>query len=160
MLSCKKVDKERRTAGKMLRRALRLAAIIVVIVVLGYLIGSFTLQPEVPLLLKSGFVVANLRIQPPEVEPNEVVSITVSVYNTHDTWGIYSLVLYINDVKETEGQVMVSAASTQDITFSVMREEPGSYAVFINGLSGSFTVVPAEEAEVTKEVTINPKKGV
>ncbi len=123
-------------------RRFRLVVIVVMSLFAGYLIGNFmpeAVTPKPP--LASGFLVANLSIKPEEVRPNEIVNITVSVANTHDTWGIYSLVLYINDVKETEGQVMVGPSSTQNITFSVMRQELGSYFVFINGLIGSFTVV-------------------
>jgi len=64
----------------------------------------------------------------------------MSVANTHDTWGIYSLVLKINGVKEAEEQATLNASSSQDVSFSVAKEEPGRYSVFINGLSGSFIV--------------------
>ena len=123
-------------------RAFRLLGIVVVAVFLGYLIGSNGMQPEAvtPPPPASGFVVANLAIQPAEVQSNEIVTITVSVANTHDTWGIYSLVLKINGVKEAEKQANVDAGSSQDVSFSVRKENPGSYSVFINGLSGSFTV--------------------
>lgn len=129
-------------------RALGLLAIIVVSVFGGYLIRDL-MQPEAPSPpLGSGFLVANLSIQPTEVPPNEIVNITVSVANTHDTWGLYSLVLTIDGVKEAEGQVMVGAGSIHDLSFRVTREEPGSYTVFVNGLSGSFTVVaPAPRSE-------------
>ena len=122
-------------------RALRLVAIVVVSVFLGYLIGCT--QPEVasPPQSGSGFLVTNLSIQPEEVQPNQVVTITVSVANTHDTWGIYSLVLKINGVEEVQKQATVDAGSNQDVSFSLTRENPGSYSVFINGLSGGFTVV-------------------
>ena len=126
-------------------RAFRLMGIVVVSVFLGYLIGSNGMQPEVVTISSppaSGFLVANLSIQPAEAQPNEIVTITVSVGNTHDTWGIYSLVLKINGVREAEKQATVDAGSIQDVSFSLTREEPGSYAVFINGLSGSFTVAP------------------
>ncbi len=122
-------------------RVLRLLGIVVVSVFAGYLICDFV-HPEAPINLPaSGFVVANLSIKPEKVRPNEVVTITVSVTNTHDTWGLYSLVLWIDDVKEDEGQVMVGAGNTETITFCVTRQKPGKYTVFINGLSGSFTVV-------------------
>ncbi|MFC1915830.1 hypothetical protein ACFLW4_03965 [Chloroflexota bacterium] len=90
---------------------------------------------------RSPFLVTDLSIQPAEVQPNEIVTITVSVANTHNTWGICSLVLKINGVKEAEKQANVDAGSSQDVSFSVTREDPDSYTVFINGLSGSFTVV-------------------
>jgi len=119
---------------------LRLVGIVVVSVFLGYLIGSNGMVPlRSP--ASSPFVVSDLSIQPTEVQPKEAVTITVSVANTHDTWGIYSLVLKINGVKEAEKQATVDAGSSQDVSFNVTREEPGSYTVFINGLSGSFVVV-------------------
>ena len=94
-----------------------------------------------PKVVGSGFLVTDLSIQPAEVQPNEIVTVTVSVTNTHNTWGIYSLVLMINGVKEAEKQANVDAGGTEDVSFSVRREVPGHYSVFINGLSGSFTVV-------------------
>ena len=124
-------------------RLFRLLAIVLVSVFLGYLIGINSMQPEAatpPSPPASGFLVENLSIQPAEVQPNEMVTVTVSVANTHDTWGIYSLVLEINGVKEAEKQATVDAGGSQDVTFSVTRGEPGRYSVFINGLSGRFTV--------------------
>ena len=118
--------------------------IVVASLFLGYLIGSNGMQPGAVTPLPppaSGFLVANLSIQPAEVQLNEIATITVSVANTHDTWGIYSLVLRINGIKEAEKQATVDAGSSQDVSFSVTREDPGSYTVFINGLSGSFIVV-------------------
>ena len=109
--------------------------VVAVSVFVAYLVGC-TGPPAL-----SPFLVSNLSIQPAEVQPNELVTITVSVANTHDTWGIYSLVLKINGVKEAEKQATIDAGSSQDVSFSVTRERPSRYAVFINGLSGSFTVV-------------------
>ena len=119
----------------MLRRALTLLGLALVLI--GSLIaGGCTESPA-----QSPFLVKNISIQPAEIQPNEVVTITVSVTNTHDTWGIYSLVLNINGVREEEKQANVDASGTQDVSFSVTRENPGRYTVFINGLSGSFIVV-------------------
>ncbi len=123
-------------------RGLRLLGIVAVSVFLGYLIGSNGPGVDAPLRLPaaSPFVVSNLSIQPPEVRPNETVTITVSVTNTHHTWGIYSLVLKINGVKEAEKQANVDAGSTQNVSFIVSKKNSSRYSVFINGLSSSFTV--------------------
>jgi len=123
-------------------RALRLSVIVVVSVYVGYLTGCDGLgvtsppDPEV----QSPFVVADLSIQPAEAQPNETVNITVSVTNTYHTWGIYSLVLKIDGVKEAEKQAEVSAGTTEEVNFAITRERPGRYSVFINGLSGTFRV--------------------
>ncbi len=124
-------------------RVFRLLGIVVVSVFLGYLIGSnglggWTPPPSSAL---SPFLVSSLSIQPAKARPNEIVTITVSVANKHDTWGIYSLALKINGVTEDEKQATIDAGGSQDVSFSVMREDSGSYTVFVNGLSGSFIVV-------------------
>jgi len=126
-------------------RTFRLVAIVVVSVFLGYLIGSSGMISGVVMPLRSPasspFVVSGLTIQPAEVRPDETVTITVTVANTHHTWGIYSLVLKINGLIEAEDQANVDAGSSQEVSFNVTRKDLGKYRVFINGLSGSFEVV-------------------
>ena len=118
-----------------LRRVLSLSGLVLV------LIGSLIAVGCTESPAQSPFRVENLSIQPAEVHPNEVVTITISVTNKHDTWGIYSLVLKINGVKEAESQANVDAGGTENVSFEVTRKDPGRYSVFINGLSGSFAVV-------------------
>ena len=120
----------------MLSRVLTSLGLVLVFMVLVALIGGCVEhQAQSPLLVK------NLTIQPAEVQPNEVVTITVSVTNTYDTWGIYGLVLKINGIKEAEKQANIDAGGSRDVNFSVVRKESGKHTVFINGLSGSFAVV-------------------
>jgi hypothetical protein len=103
---------------------------------------STTITPPAP----AAFSVSNLLIQPAEVQPNDVVNITLSVANTGGTEGSYTVVLKINGVKEAEKSVTVAPGSSGSVAFSVTREEAGSYSVVVDGLSGSFTVVvPAGE---------------
>ena len=89
---------------------------------------------------------ANLSIQPAEVQPNETVAITVSVANTGGTEGSYIAVLKINGVKEVEKSITIAAGGSEIVTFSVTREEAGSYSVVVDRLSGSFTVIAAPPA--------------
>ena len=134
----------------MQKRKVAVALLLTVIMaVLFFVPGLFTdTSPKIegpggfiePKVGGSGFLVTDLSIQPAKVQPNELVTITVSVTNTHDTWGIYSLVLQINGIREAEQQADVDAGGTQDVSFSVTRENPGQYRVFINGLSGTFSV--------------------
>ena len=98
------------------------------------IIGAIT--PPAP----AAFSVSNLTIQPAEVEPNEAVTIIVSVANTGGTEGSYTVVLKINGVKEEEKSITVAAGSSEDVSFSVTRDEADSYNVVADGLSGSFTV--------------------
>jgi len=122
-------------------RVLRLLGLVLVSVFLGYLIGSNQGLGLGTPSASSPFVVSHLSIEPAVVPPSEAVTITVSVANRHHTWGAYSLVLKINGVREAEAQANVDAGGRRDVSFVVTREVPGRYAVFVNGLSGSFTVV-------------------
>ena len=126
-----------RDHGAMPHRFLMFLALILVSVVPISLFGGSCVESQI----QSPFLVKNLSIQPTKAQPNEVITITVSVTNTHHSWGIYSLVLKINGVEEAHKQANVDAGDTRDVSFSVTREKPGKYAVFINGLSSSFSVV-------------------
>jgi parallel beta-helix repeat protein len=92
------------------------------------------------------FSASNLSIQPLEVQPKEVVTITLSVANTGDTEGSYNVVLKINGIKEAEKSITVASGESQDVSFSVTKEEAGSYNVTVEGLSGSFTVAAPSAA--------------
>lgn len=123
-------------------RALRLAIIIAASIFLGYLLGTMQAGNGIsgpP--AQSPFLVSDLSIQPTEARPNELVTVTVTVTNRHHTWGIYSLVLQIDGERAEQKQANVDAGDSQDVSFSVIRKDLGRYRVFINGLSGSFTVV-------------------
>lgn len=115
---------------------------VMVVVHLGYLVGcsgSGVVSPTV-MENQSPFTVSHLCIQPAEALPNESVNITVSVTNNHNAWGIYSLLLKIDSIREVQKQAEVSAGTTEKVSFTVTRGRPGKYSVFINGLSGTFRV--------------------
>lgn len=102
----------------------------------------------------AAFSISNLSVQPVEVQPKETVTIAVSVANTGGTEGSYGVILKINGVKEAEKGVTIAAGSSQDISFTVSKEEAASYSVTVDGLSSSFTVVapPAPAAPEDEEV--------
>ena len=103
--------------------------------------GSFTVVPVVVPPEPAAFSVSSLSVLPAEVEPGEAVTIAVSVANTGGESGSYTVVLKIDGVKEAEETITVAAGESQDVSFSMTREEADTYAVAVDGLSGSFTVV-------------------
>ncbi|MBA7641139.1 hypothetical protein ES703_48812 [subsurface metagenome] len=113
----------------------------------------------------AAFTVSSLAVSPGEVAPSEEVNISVLVANTGDESGSYTVVLKIDGVKEAEERVTVAAGSSQTVSFSVTKEEAGSYSVDVSGLTGSFTVkeevvppvVPVVPAAFTiSSLTISP----
>jgi len=99
-------------------------------------------EEEVVLPAPAAFSVSHLSISRLEVEPGESLTITVLVANTGGESGSYTVVLKIDGIKEAEETVTIAAGESLDVSFSVTKEEAGSYTVTVDGLSGSFTVVP------------------
>jgi len=88
----------------------------------------------------AAFKVSGLSIQPAQVKPKETVTITLSVANTGGMQGSYNVVLMINGVKEAEKSITIPAGSSQSVSFSVTKEQAGSYSVTVDGLTGNFTI--------------------
>jgi len=104
--------------------------------------GSFTVAPVVVPPEPAAFSVSYLSVSPRlEAEPGEPVTITVLVANAGGESGSYTVVLKIDGVKEAEETVTVAAGDSQEVSFTVTKEEAGSYTVAVDGLSGSFAVV-------------------
>jgi len=105
-------------------------------------IGRIFTPPTPPAVPEpAAFTTSGLMVSPSEVNVGETVTITVSVANTGGTEGTYATILNINGVKEAEKSVTVDAGDSKIVTFSVTKQEPGSYSVAVDGLSASFTVV-------------------
>ena len=112
--------------------------------------------PPPPPPAPAAFSLTGLSVTPVEVLTGEAVTITVPVANTGGTEGSYTVVLKINGVKEAEKSVTIAAGSSEMVTFSVTREEIGSYTVTVDGLSASFAVVVVEEVEEVPAVPAKP----
>jgi hypothetical protein len=103
-----------------------------------------TVIPPAP----AAFSASNLSIQPAEIQPDETVTISVSVANTGGMEGSYNVVLMINGVTEAEESVTIAAGDSQSVSFSITKEDAGSYSVAVDGLSGSFVIVAPVPPEV------------
>jgi len=120
--------------------------------------------PPPPAPKPAAFSVSNLNVSPAKVETKETVTVTVYVANTGGTEGSYTVVLKINEVKEAEKSVTVTAGSSTQVAFRVSRETAGSYTIDVDGLSASFTVTappappttPVEKEEVPEVPAPSP----
>jgi len=118
--------------------------------------GSFTVIPVVAPPAPAAFSVSRLSFQPAEVEAATAVTIAVLVSNTGGTEGSYTVVLKVNGVKEAEKTVTIAAGDSQEVSFSLTRDEPGTYNVSVDGLSGGFTVIVVTPLPEEEEVPTKP----
>jgi hypothetical protein len=92
----------------------------------------------------ASFSVSNLSIEPAEIAPNEMVTVSVSVANTGGTQGTHNVVFNVDGAQEATESVTLSPSGSETITFDVSRGDVGTYAVSIGNLSGSFDVMPID----------------
>ena len=93
------------------------------------------------------FVLSNLEVNPAEVEPGEEVTVTIEVKNIGGREGSHTVNLLINNVLEETREVTFAPKAVKTVVFTVTGDEPGSYSVAVDGLSGSFTVAVAPPAK-------------
>jgi len=112
------------------------------------IIGAVTPPPAV-------FTVSSLSISPATVNIGETVTISLVVTNTGGKSGSYIVTLDINRVKEADETVTVAAGDSQEVSFSVTKEDAGIYSVAVAELTGSFTVV-APAAFSVSDLSLQP----
>jgi hypothetical protein len=100
--------------------------------------GSVT--PQNPAQM-ANIIVQSAAIATPKVAPGEKVDITASVANRGNSNGDTKVTLYVNG-QEVESQgITLSSGQTAPLHFYVSRNEPGTYSVYVSGVSaGNFTV--------------------
>jgi len=103
------------------------------------------------------FKVSDLIISPAEVNPGRVVTISCQVTNTGAEAGDYTLRLGGDFVAEQS--VTLEPGESKTVSFEVTPVAAKSYAVSVDGLSGTFQVVTAPVADIRLEnLTIYPRE--
>lgn len=96
----------------------------------------------------SRFEVVSLDVTPSKVMAGETVTITAEVTNTGGSEGTFTATLTVEGLEAATKNVTVTPGSTEVVTFSLMKEEAGTYETGIGELSSTFTVVEVEEVEL------------
>jgi len=112
---------------------------------LAVFVCEITLPPAI-------FEYSALNISPSRVNSGEVVTISILVANTGGEPGRRAVTLEINGKVEATKNVILAAGTSKPISFTAIKNTPGTYSVGVNGLIGSFMVkekpvppiVPAE----------------
>ena len=94
------------------------------------------------------FTVSDLTVSPSTVNVGQQVNVSVTVTNTGDLQGTYTVTLTVGRTKAGTKQVTLAGGASETVTFNVSRSTAGTSAVSVGGQSGSFTVrqalVPAK----------------
>jgi hypothetical protein len=90
------------------------------------------------------FKVSDLSATPAEVKPGETVVIRVLVANSGQLPGIYRVALRVADDTMEIQEVPLNGGASREVVFSLAEDKAGVYAVAVNGLSSSFTVIDTE----------------
>jgi len=87
------------------------------------------------------FKLSELAINPAQTEVGEPVTISAIVQNTGELEGSYTLALKINGEIEQSKETTLAAGESRQVSFTVIKDDPGTYAVAVDGLTGEFIVL-------------------
>jgi len=113
----------------------------------------------------ANFAVSDLVISPAEIYAGETSTVSVTVTNTGDLSGTYSVVLKVDGVVLETEQVTLEGHDSRTVDFSVSSNTPGTFTIGIGSLSGVLNVIeptptpaPAQtqEPSPTQEITPSP----
>jgi len=105
--------------------------------------GVNTLNLTNPSLVMSNIVVQSATIAATKISPGEKIDISASVVNKGGSNGTSKVTLYIDGQEAESKGITLSSGEATQVHFSVSRNDPGTYTVYVNGVSaGNFAVDP------------------
>ncbi len=87
------------------------------------------------------FLLGSPQVQPAQVAPGGPVTVRINVSNAGDQRGSREIELLVNGVAEQRKTLALDGLTSQVVTFTVTKDQPGSYAITVDGQSSGFTVV-------------------
>jgi hypothetical protein len=97
------------------------------------------------------FETVSLEITPPEIQATETATVVATVRNVGGSEGVYNATLAVDGAEIEKKSVTVGPGASGQVTFSVMKDEAGTYEIAVGKLSSSLTVKPkliAKEVEL------------
>jgi hypothetical protein len=102
--------------------------------------GLTAATPQSPVIQPTVYV-KSASLSATKVAPGTVITVTADVVNTSTVNGSSSIKVYVNGELENSRGVTVNSGSNTPVIFTVSRNEPGTYSVYVGGKqAGSFTV--------------------
>ncbi|MFZ7136926.1 MAG: Ig-like domain-containing protein [archaeon] len=91
------------------------------------------------------FEVSDLSISPDQVKPDEVVTVSMTVTNTGEQTGSYTVEFKVDGLVEDTQTVTLDPDQSTNVQFTTSKTEEGTYTVDVDGLTGTFTVKAPSE---------------
>lgn len=102
--------------------------------------SAATQPPQAPVAL-SNIYVKSASLSASKVSPGTPVTVTANVANRGTVNGSTGVKLYVNGAEDSSQDVTVESGGNRPVYFTVSRNEPGTYTVYIGGIqAGSFIV--------------------
>ena len=103
--------------------------------------GSFVGMPNI--------TVVSASLSSASASPGSPVTVTANIANRGTVNGTAAVKLYVNGQEDTSRGITVNSGSNVPMTFTVSRNEPGTYTVYVGGTpAGSFTVGASSDADI------------
>jgi hypothetical protein len=96
--------------------------------------------PELGKLAPAKFELGHTAVNLAEAEVGGPVTISAIVQNTGELEGSYVLSLKVNDRVEQTKEVVLAAGESTEVSFTIIKDEPGTYVVTVGGFTVEFTL--------------------
>jgi hypothetical protein len=96
--------------------------------------------PELVKLAPAKFELGHTAVNLAEARAGRPVTISVIVQNTGELKGSYVLRLEVNNRVEQTREVVLAAGESTEVSFNIVKDEPGTYVVTVGGFTVEFTL--------------------
>jgi hypothetical protein len=107
--------------------------------------GTFTVKVQP---LPATFTIRDLTVSPADIKVDSSITISVSVTNTGELTGSYTVTLKIDNVVIDTKEISLDAGASEKVSFTTQAKAAGTYTINVNGLTDVFTVRPTEAVSV------------
>ena len=95
---------------------------------------------EVVVKASTAFTISSFAISPAQVNIGQDINISALITNTGNVTGTYEAILKIDNAVIATQNVTLAGGASEEVTFTTSKDVVGTYAVDLNGLTGTFVV--------------------
>ena len=111
--------------------------------------GGFNVVAPSPALNPSNIITQSATLTETKVSPGQKVDIAATIVNKGGSNGTARITLYVNGQEVESKGISLASGQATPVVFSISRNDPGTYAVMVNGVSaGSFTVDTSADSTI------------